>query len=271
MRRDSADGAEQKRVAGKIMSIIEAGRAEGIFDDDEAEIIRNIFKYGDKDVKEIMTHRKDIAALSSEERLDDALMFILTQNFSRFPIYDGDIDTIMGTIHLRDAVKAYLDKSLRDKPLRELTDYIRPVGFVPETKEIDGIFRMMQEEQSHMVIVVDEYGQTAGLATMEDIIEEIMGNILDEYDEEEILLTRQKDGSYIAKGIVDLSDLGEELGIEFEDGDYETLNGFLVSELDHIPTQDENAVVIYGEWKFQVINVSDNMIQTCMIKRCVDQ
>ncbi len=267
MKRDTAEGAEQRRAAGKIMSIIEAGRNEGIFDDDEAEIIRNIFKYGDKDVKEIMTHRKDIAALSSDERLDDALMFILTQNFSRFPIFDGDIDTIIGTIHLRDAVKAYLDESLRDKPLRELTDYIRPVGFVPETKEIDGIFKMMQEEQAHIVIVVDEYGQTSGLATMEDIIEEIMGNILDEYDEEEILLTKQKDGSYLARGIVDLSDLSEELGIEFEEGDYETLNGFLVSELDHIPTQDENAVIEYAGWQFRVLNVSENMIQAVRITR----
>ena len=267
MKRDNADGAEQRRAAGKIMSIIEAGRTEGIFDEDEAEIIRNIFKYGDKDVKEIMTHRKDIAALSADEKLDDALMFILTKNFSRFPIYDRDIDSIIGTIHLRDAVKAYLEEPLRQKPLRELTGFIHPVNFVPETKEIDGIFKMMQEEQAHIVIVVDEYGQTAGLATMEDIIEEIMGNILDECDEEEILLTRQKDGSYLAKGIVDLSDLGEELDIEFEEGDYETLNGFLVSELDHIPTPDENAVIDYDCWQFRILSVSENMIQVVEIRR----
>ena len=267
MRKDNPDPAEQKRVARKIMSIVEAGRTEGIFDEDETEIIRNIFKYGDKDVREIMTHRKDIAALSADENLGNALMFILDHNFSRFPIYDGDIDTIIGTIHLRDAVKAYLDESLRDKPLRELKETIRPVSFVPETKEIDGIFRMMQDEKAHLVIVVDEYGQTAGLATMEDIIEEIMGNILDEYDEEEILLVRQEDGSYLARGILELSDLMEEIPVTFEEGDYETLNGFLVSELDHIPTPGEQAEIIYDGYVFRILSVSENMIQVVEIKK----
>ena len=267
MKKDNSEGAEQRRVAGRIMSIIEAGKTEGIFDEDEVEIIRNIFKYGDKDVKEIMTHRKDIAALSADEILEDALMFILTQNFSRFPIYDGDIDTIIGTIHLRDAVKAYLDETSRTKALRELEEYIRPVSFVPETKEIDGIFKMMQEEKAHLVIVVDEYGQTAGLATMEAIIEEIMGYILDEYDEEEILLTRQKDGSYLARGILELSDLTEEIPVEIEEGDYETLNGFLVSQIDHIPTPDENVRIEYHGYAFKVLSVSENMIQVVEIRR----
>ncbi len=267
MKKDNSDPAEQKRVAGKIMSIVEAGRTEGIFDDDDVEILRNFIKYGDKDVKLVMTHRKDIAALSSEEKPQDALMFILTQNFSRFPIYEGDIDSIIGMIHLRDAVRAYLNHDLRDKSLSELEEYIRPVSFVPESKEIDGIFRMMQQEKAHIVIVVDEYGQTAGLATMEDIIEEIMGNILDEYDEEEVLFTRQKDGSFLAKGIIELSDLKEEIPIDFEEGDYETLNGFLVSRIDHIPTPDEDIKVEYGGYLFNVISVSDNMIQVVEIRK----
>ena len=267
MKKDNSDPAEQKRVAGKIMSIVEAGRTEGIFDDDDVEILRNFISYGDKDVKLVMTHRKDIAALSSDEKLEDALMFILTQNFSRFPIYEGDIDSIIGMIHLRDAVRAYLNPQLRSNPLKELTEYIRPVSFVPETKEIDGIFRMMQEEKAHIVIVVDEYGQTAGLATMEDIIEEIMGNILDEYDVEEVLFTRQKNGSFLAKGSLDLSDLKEEIPIDFEDGDYETLNGFLVSQIDHIPQPDEEIEVSYGGYRFKVLSVADNMIQVVEIRK----
>ena len=267
MRKYAPDPADQKRIAGKIMSIVEAGRNEGVFDDDDVEILRNFIQYGDKDVKLVMTHRKDIAALSADETLRDALMFILTQNFSRFPIYEGDIDSIIGTIHLRDAVIAYLNRDLRDKPLCELTEYIRPVSFVPESKEIDGIFRMMQQEKVHIVIVVDEYGQTAGLATMEDIIEEIMGNILDEYDEEEILFTKQKDGSFLAKGVMELDDLKEELAIDFEEGDYETLNGFLVSQIDHIPSPDEDIRISYGGYTFNVISVADNMIQVVEIRK----
>ena len=130
MRQDMSSEAAQRRVAKKVMSIVEEENA-GVFDENEVEIIRNIFTYGDKDVKTIMTHRKDVAALSADEKLQSALMFILTKNFSRFPVYDEDIDSIIGTIHLRDAVKAYLDPALRDEPLRSLSDLIRPVSFVP--------------------------------------------------------------------------------------------------------------------------------------------
>ena len=147
MKQDSTSEAAQRRVAHKIMSIVEKENA-GVFDEDEVEIIRNIFTYGDKDVKAIMTHRKDVAALSADEKLNDALMFILTKSFSRFPVYDEDIDSIIGTLHLRDAVRAYLDPALSDAPLRALPDAIRPVSFVPESKEIDGIFKMMQEEKN---------------------------------------------------------------------------------------------------------------------------
>ncbi len=267
MKQKAAVTKAQQRVAEKIMALVEEEELKGVFDEDEVEIIRNIFIYGEKDVKAIMTHRKDVAALSADESLKNALMFILTKNFSRFPVFDGDIDSIIGTIHLRDAVKAYLNRDMREKKLRDLDEFIRPVSVVPETKEIDGLFKMMQEEKSHMVIVVDEYGQTSGLATMEDIIEEIMGNILDEYDEEEVLLTKQKDGSYLARGILELDDLTEEVPIEFEEGDYETLNGFMVSVLDHIPTPDENAVVNYQGYRFKVLSVKDNMIQVVEIRK----
>ena len=153
-----------------------------------AGLIRNIFRYMDKDAKDIMTHRKNIVAIDATETLENAFQFMLGESYSRFPIYEEDIDQIIGFIHLREAATCYLDESLRKRPVKELDTYIRPVSFIPETKSIDKLFKEMQTKKNHIVIVLDEYGQTSGLVAMEDILEEIVGNILDEYDEEEEMI-----------------------------------------------------------------------------------
>ena len=156
-----------------------------------------------------------MVALDGEETLENALTFILEQNKSRFPVYEEDIDSIIGTIHLRDAMKCYFNEQLRHIPIKQLEEYIRPVSFIPETRSIDKLLKKMQEGKYHMAIVIDEYGQTAGLVTMEDIIEEIVGNIQDEYDEEEELIRQEADGSYLADGMTEVEDLEELLGIQF--------------------------------------------------------
>ena len=169
-------------------------RMKQIFHEDEmdeemqkeaAALIRNIFRYMDKDAKDIMTHRKNIVAIDGDWSLEEALKFMLDERFSRFPVYQEDIDEIIGIIHLRDATSGYLDESKRGCPVKELKEYLRPVTYIPETKSIDTLFKEMQSTKNHMVIVLDEYGQTSGLVAMEDILEEIVGNILDEYDEED--------------------------------------------------------------------------------------
>ena len=128
-----------------------------------AGLIRNIFRYMDKDAKDIMTHRKNIVAVDGNEPLEVALKFMLEESYSRFPIYGEDIDEIVGIIHLREAMTCYLEERLRPVPVKDLKDYIRPVTFIPETKSIDTLFKEMQAEKNHIVIVLDEYGQTSGL------------------------------------------------------------------------------------------------------------
>ena len=164
-------------------------RMKQIFHEDEmdeemqkeaAGLIRNIFRYMDKDAKDIMTHRKNIVAIDGDWSLEEALQFMLDERFSRFPVYQEDIDEIIGIIHLRDATSGYLDKSKRQCPVKNLEEYLRPVTYIPETKSIDTLFKEMQAAKNHMVVVLDEYGQTSGLVAMEDILEEIVGNILDE-------------------------------------------------------------------------------------------
>lgn len=232
-----------------------------------ADLVHNIIRYMDKDAKDIMTHRKHIVAIDGDEPLEDALRFMLDENFSRFPVYKEGIDEIIGILHLRDAMTAYLNTGLRKVPVKELKDYIRPASFIPETKRIDRLFKKMQAEKNHIAIVLDEYGQTSGLVTMEDILEEIVGNILDEHDEEEERIIRLVDGSYMVNGMIDLEELEEKLPITFEKEEYETLNGFLISQLERIPAEDEQCIVEYEGYRFTVLLVDNNIIQRVKIEK----
>jgi len=258
-----AENAEQ--ATEEIMSIISEGHEQGLIEENEARLIQNVFSYKEKEARDIMAHRKNIVCLDGEWTLNEAMPFILEQSNSRFPIYLEDIDTIIGVIHLRDAMKSYFDEELRNQPIRTLDEYIRPVSFVPETKDIDKLLKQMQDEKNHIVIVLDEYGQTAGLVAMEDILEEIVGNILDEYDEEDEMVVLRDDNTYLARGMTPLDSLEEILGIEFEDEDHDTLNGFIVMLLEHIPSEDEACIVVYKGFKFDVISVDNNVIQTVRI------
>ena len=241
-------------------------RMKQIFHEDEmdeemqkeaAGLIRNIFRYMDKDAKDIMTHRKNIVAIDGDWSLEEALQFMLDERFSRFPVYQEDIDEIIGIIHLRDATSGYLDKSKRQ----------RPVTYIPETKSIDTLFKEMQAAKNHMVVVLDEYGQTSGLVAMEDILEEIVGNILDEYDEEDEMIKKQNDGSMIVNGRTELEDLEDLIPVTFDKEDYETLNGFLIDKLEHIPGEDETCVVDYDGYRFTVLQIDNNIIQTVKIEK----
>ena len=142
--------------------------------------------------------------------------------------------------------------------MKELKEYLRPVTYIPETKSIDTLFKEMQSTKNHMVIVLDEYGQTSGLVAMEDILEEIVGNILDEYDEEDEMIQKQNDGSMIANGLTELEDLEDLIPVTFDKEDYETLNGFLI---------DEKCVVDYEGYRFTALQVDNNIIQTVKIEK----
>lgn len=230
-------------------------------------LVRNIFRYMDKDAKDIMTHRKNIVAVDGEETLENVLKFMLNENYTRFPVYQEDIDGIVGFLHLRDAMTCYLRDENRKIPIGELKEYIRSVRVVPETKNIDTLFREMQETKNHVAIVLDEYGQTSGLVTMEDILEEIVGNIFDEHDEERKTIVKVDKNTYIMYGLVELEDIEDLLSIQFKKEEYGTLNGFLIDELDHIPAEDEHAVIIFEGYRFTVLLVDDNIIQRVKIEK----
>lgn len=159
------------------------------------------------------------------------------------------------------------EKQLQKFPVKELHSYIRPVDFIPESKNIDRLFKEMQAKKNHIVIVMDEYGQTSGLVTLEDILEEIVGNIMDEHDVEEELIIVLSASSYIASGMLELEKLGDLLHVTFDTEEYGTLNGFMIDKLERIPNEGEECIVVYKNYRFTVLEVNDNTIQRVKIEK----
>lgn len=257
-----------------IMLMVNEGHEQGVLEAGEAEMITNIFELNDKQAGDIMTHRTNVVALSASMTLGEALGFILTEAInSRYPVYEKDIDDIIGILHMRDAMVCAEQQENLKKTLRELPDVLREAHFIPETRHIDTLFKEMQSQKIHMEIVVDEYGQTAGILTMEDILEEIVGNILDEYDEDEEFISREEDGSYVLDGLTPLEDVAKTLHITFEDEDeenFDTLNGFLISRLNRIPREGEQPEVRYGGYLFRVLSVENKMLHSVLARQCAD-
>ena len=262
-----SDNEDKEKIAEEIIEKVLEGYEKGVLTRREMKMITNIFEYMDSDAKDIMTHRKNIVALDGEESLEKALTFMLEENKSRFPVYEEDIDNIVGILHIRDAMQSYLDGPARKKPVHDLKDAIRPAGFIPETKAIDKLFQQMQQDKSHMVIVLDEYGQTSGIVTMEDIVEEIVGNIQDEYDEEEELISRMDDGSYMIDGQTTLEELEELFNIHFECEDIDTINGYMIYKLGKIPEEQEQFQMECGGYLFDVAEVADKMIRKVRVTK----
>ena len=262
------NSAEDNVTEEDIMLMVNEGHEQGILEADEAEMITNIFEMNDKAAGDIMTHRTNISALDVSMTRDEAVTFILKEaNNSRFPVYEKDIDDIVGILHMRDALNWAEQDENREKRLSELDGLLREAHFIPETRHIDTLFKEMQSQKIHMEIVVDEYGQTAGIVTMEDILEEIVGNILDEYDEDEDFISLREDGTVLFDGMTPLEDVSEALGIEFEEEDlenYDTLNGFLISRLDRIPKEGEQPELEYRGYLFRVLSVENKILHKVM-------
>lgn len=251
----------QDKVEEEILSMVEEGYEQGVIEDNEVEMISNIFEFGDKDAKDIMTGRKRIVGIEKLTTVADALPFTLENNFSRYPVYEEDIDNIVGVIHIKDLFSAYLKNP--DVSISEVMD--EPT-FIHPTYNISKLLEKMQKEKIHMSIVVDEYGQTEGLVAMEDIIEEIVGNIFDEHDESVEEIKRLLNGTYMVYGSATLNDLSDVLDIEFPDEDFETLNGFILYKLGRLPMENEEIEVIYEGYKFTPTKICDNIITLVKIE-----
>ena len=262
----SKDGGEDK-YENEIKSIVSEGADTGELEETEARMIERVFELDDKKAHDIMTHREEMKAIEDGTLLSDCIDIILDGSNSRYPVYHETIDDILGIVHMKDVIRAGRDKSLLEKPVGEIDGLIKPADFVPETRKIDELFAMMQAKKTHLVIVVDEYGQTSGLVSLEDILEELVGDILDEYDEEEADIRKIGGGAFVVKGLTPLTEIEEKIGIHFEGDEVETLNGFLTSVLGHVPKSGEIFETDYGGYNFHVVSISNHVIQMVRIKK----
>ncbi len=261
----------EDKYENEIKSIVSEGTDTGELEETEAKMIERVFELDDKEAHDIMTHKEEMDSIEDSVLLSECIDIILDGANSRYPVYHETIDDILGIVHMKDVIRTGRDRSLLDKPIGEIEGLIKPASFVPETRKIDELFAMMQAKKTHMVIVVDEYGQTSGLVTLEDILEELVGDILDEYDDDEADIRKIGGEAYIVKGLTPLSDIEEKIGIKFEGDDVETLNGFLTSVLGHVPKSGEIFETDYGGYNFHVVSISNHVIQQVRIKKSTEQ
>ncbi len=219
-------------------------------------MIQNIFDFSDTTVDEIMTHRTEISALNVKSTRSQLIEFVQKEQFTRYPVYEGNIDHIVGTIHVKDLLK-YLDKPEEKFSLKSL---LRPPYFVPESKKTAELFREMQKQKNHIAIILDEYAGTAGIVTIEDLIEEIVGNISDEYDEDEDLIKQINDHTYEIDGLLNINDVEDILEANLPVEDYDTLSGFILGQLGRFPEENEKIEINYNDYKFEIMDIDNKII-----------
>lgn len=211
----------------EIKMLVEVGEKEGVIEKGEKEMIHGIFKFGDMEAKEVMVPRIDMKCLSVGDTVEKAVDYVLKTGYSRFPVYEKNVDNIVGILYSKD---------LFGRPPREqIKSLLRPAYYIPESKKLDEILREMQEKKTQMAIVVDEYGGTLGLVTLEDILEEIVGEIMDEYDKEEPRVQVIEDGVAVVDAKADIEELNEILDIDLPEEDFETVGGLIFNVLGRIP------------------------------------
>lgn len=241
-----------------IRMMLDAADEKGTIEESEKEMINNIFEFDDTSVGEIMTHRKDLTAIAIDTSIAEAVDLAISDGYSRMPVYEETIDNVKGIIFAKDLLTLIGDTKIKG---RKVADFIRPVNFIPESNSCREAFLEFQQKKIQAAIVVDEYGGTAGLVSMEDLIESVMGNIQDEYDNEEEEISAIDDVNFDFEGTVLLDDIEELLDISVEeDADYDTLSGLIMDILGRIPEEDEHPVVEFQGVEFTVIQVEEHHI-----------
>ncbi len=248
----------------ELRMLVAVGGEEGVIEEEEREMIHSIFELGDRPVREIMVPRIDMVTLEGEDSLEDAVNLIMQGGQSRIPVYEDTIDNIIGVLYAKDLLHHLRQGNLQAK----VRDFVRRAYFVPESKKLDDLLHELQHQRIHMAIVVDEYGSVAGLVTIEDLVEEIIGDIQDEYDKEELLYEQISDHEYIIDAKISIEDFNELLGTKLTDQDYDTLGGFVYTQLDKVPSVGD--VVTYDDLTLTVLSTRGRRITKVKVIRSKD-
>ena len=245
----------------EIRMMVDVGEEKGAIKEEEKELINNVFEFNDKVVSEVMIHRTEIFAVDIKNNVSDILAKIDEFKYSRIPVYEDSIDDIKGVLYTKDLIK-FLKKQKDGK----IKNIMREAYFVSENKPINDLFKDLQRNKKQIAIVLDEYGGTSGIITMEDILEELVGNIFDEYDDVELDYEKIDDNTYIINGNVSIYDVKKVLGVNIPDGDYDTLSGYLIQELGRIPEDDEKPVIETPKVTYKIEEYEDKRI--IKVKAC---
>ena len=242
--------------------LIHVREGEGVIEEDEKQMIAGIFEFGETTVREIMVPRLDIVAVEVNAPLSEALNLIIANGHSRIPVYEDSIDHLLGVLYAKDLLLCLRDGS-QDTPVRQL---LRRAYFVPQSKKLDELFGEMQAHRIHMALAVDEYGGTAGLVTIEDLLEEIVGEIQDEYDSEEPQLKKLAPDIFIFNARYDIDEVSRliDLDLSTTHESIDTLGGFIYSQLGRVPEQGES--IQFGEWRFTVLSVDSRRIEQVRVE-----
>jgi CBS domain containing-hemolysin-like protein len=246
----------------EIKTLVDAGEEGGVIEEEEKEMIYSIFEIGDTIAREIMVPRIDVLALDVDTPVPQAVDAVLAAGHSRVPVYQNSIDNIAGLLYAKDLLRAWKDGGQTGS----LRDLLRPAHFVPETKKVDELLAELQQKRIHLAVVVDEYGGTAGIVTMEDIVEEIVGEIRDEYDiNEEAMFERVNEDEFIFDARIDLDEVNDRLRLELPSGESDSLGGFIYGQLGHVPAPGEKLSTDRAD--FEVLTVTGRRIRKVRVCR----
>ncbi len=248
----------------EIRMMVDQGEEKGVIEENMSDMINNIFEFDDIVASDVMTHRTDISAVEINDKIDSIVDIAMDSGHSRIPVYEEDLDNIKGIICVKDLLKyvgSDVPKSFK------ISKIMREVTFVPESKKCSDLFNEMTEKHLQMVVVSDEFGGVAGLLTIEDLLESIVGNMQDEYDDEEEEVVEVNENVFTIDGVTDLDEVEELLDVKFPEGEFETIGGFIMSVLGYIPQPDEHPEVEYGGFKFSVLSMDDRRIDTIRAER----
>ena len=249
------DNLEEEVSKEEIKSLIEVGQEQGVINETEKEMINGIFEFDDTLAKEVMTPRTDVFMINIETPINKIKNSIVEENFSRIPVYEEDSDNIIGILYIKDFYAEALDKGLENISIR---DMLRKPYFVPETKNIDDLFKELQNTKNHMAILIDEYGGFSGIVTIEDLIEEVMGNIFDEYDESEPDIKKLDSNTYLVNGLLPIGELNEHLDLSLQSENTDTIGGFIINIMGSIPTSNDCPAIKYENLTFKIEEVNEN-------------
>lgn len=255
----SADSAKDSVTEEEILMMVEAGNETGLIEESQREMINNIFEFDDSVVSDVMTHRKDVTAVDVESKIGDVVYLAINEGYSRIPVYEKTIDNIVGILNVKDLLCLVGCENSEDFNIRQ---FMRKPEFVPENARCNDVLEEMARKKTQMMIISDEYGGTLGIVTMEDLLEEIVGNIQDEYDDDEADISEIDKGVFIINGSADPEDVFPKLGIDIpDDNNYDTMSAFFVDRFGRVPNVDEKAEFCYSGVMFRVLLVEDNWVK----------